>query len=176
VSWLNPSWNENGIDLDARFVQAMEITGHDFKHLATSIVKSWLPARAIVEKALKERNEVHPSGEIIVLSHFCPWKSHLENLEDEQGISGHVKYALFEDQGASWRIQCMSVSSESFQNRLSLPEPWWGKRDGDLSALAGIEGGIFVHATGFIGGAKTKEAVLKMATIAVEAPRPQKSE
>lgn len=34
--------------------------------------KSWLPARTIVEDSLTKATEVHLSGEIVVLSQFCP--------------------------------------------------------------------------------------------------------
>jgi len=32
---------------------------------------------------------------------------------------------LYADSGGAWRIQCVSVSESSFDNRLSLPEPWY---------------------------------------------------
>lgn len=44
-----------------------------------------------------------------------------------------------------------------------MPEPWRGVRDAELEKICGIPGLIFVHATGFIGGAKTYDGVLKMA-------------
>ena len=47
--------------------------------------------------------------------------------------------------------------------RLSLPEEWRGLRDEELSVKSGIPNCIFVHATGFIGGNKTKEGALQMA-------------
>ena len=168
VSWLNPRWNENGVDIDARFLKAVDLTGADFSDLADYYVKAWLPARVVVEDALKERFDVHPSGEIIVLSQFCPWKGHLGDLEREQNIVGQVKYCLFADSNGSWRVQCMSVSADSFENRKSLPEPWWGKRDEELSTLSGIPGCIFIHATGFIGGATTKESAFKLAVAGLE--------
>lgn len=52
--------------------------------------------------------------------------------------------------------------------RWFLPEPWRGKRDEDLCKVAEIEGCIFVHVTGFIGGNKTKEGALLMARKALE--------
>ena len=47
--------------------------------------------------------------------------------------------------------------------RLSLPEAWRGFRDEELSKVAQIDGCIFVHASGFIGGAKTYSSVIEMA-------------
>ena len=56
------------------------------------------------------------------------------------------------ENASSWRIQAVPVSPESFESRKALPEPWRGIRDGELSALTGIDGCIFVHASGFTGG------------------------
>ena len=42
-------------------------------------------------------------------------------------------------------------------------EEWCGIRDEPLSALSGIKGCIFVHASGFIGGNETREGALNMA-------------
>jgi hypothetical protein len=35
---------------------------------------SWLPARDLVIKALHERDDVDPSGKILLFEQFCPWK------------------------------------------------------------------------------------------------------
>ena len=46
--------------------------------------------------------------------------------------------------------------------------PWVGLRDKDLEQASGIEGAVFVHATGFIGGAKSREGALKLADAALQ--------
>lgn len=40
-------------------------------------------------------------------------------------------------------------------------------RDEELSTLIGIEGCVFVHNSGFIGGNKTQEGALEMARAAI---------
>lgn len=62
----------------------------------------------------------------------------------------------------------MPLNDKSFQNRLSLPKEWQGLRDEELSAKSGIPGGVFVHASGFIGGNATYEGVLAMARRSLE--------
>ena len=47
--------------------------------------------------------------------------------------------------------------------RLSLPESWRGLRDEELSKRCSIKDCVFVHASGFVGGNKTKEGALTMA-------------
>ena len=56
----------------------------------------------------------------------------------------------------------------TFTNRKSLPEAWCGIRDEELSSLTGIDGCVFVHASGFIGGNKTRKGVMEMAVKALE--------
>lgn len=74
-----------------------------------------------------------------------------------QEVDPLIKYVLYQDSSSKWRIQAVPVSSSSFQSRLALPEQWRGLRDGVLSEKAGVEGCIFIHASGFIGGANTYE-------------------
>lgn len=52
--------------------------------------------------------------------------------------------------------------------RLPLPEPWRGLRDEALSQRAGVPGCVFVHASGFIGGNRSREGALAMARRALE--------
>lgn len=102
----------------------------------------------------------------------CPWKDHLFSLESESSDNTKILYALYpesEAENSKWRIQCVPVSPDSFENRKSLPEAWRGVRDADLSKVAGIEGCIFCHASGFISGAETYEGVLQMARKALAA-------
>ncbi len=61
----------------------------------------------------------------------------------------------------------MPKNSYSFESRRPLPEAWRGLRDAELDAAAGIEGCVFVHRAGFIGGHRTREGAVKMATQAL---------
>lgn len=149
---------------------AMTLTGSEFLAAITSLSDSWWPARSLVADAvaLSARTAVHPSGQIMVLEHFCPWKDHLFELEGEMDARGSVLYVLYQDTGGSWRIQAVPQDPTSFESRKKLPEAWRGVRDEALSALVGVPGAIFIHASGFIGGHATKEGALSMAVQAVE--------
>lgn len=82
-------------------------------------------------------------------------------------IQGEVLYIIYSD-GAGWRIQAVPKAITSFESRKALPEIWRGVRDEKLSELTGIPGGVFVHASGFIAGNKTKEGALAMANKALD--------
>ena len=170
VSRINPRWNEvseedgTAPDPDARFEIASEVCGQDFMSMLIKIVESDLPARTIVQTAVQSRFNVDASGEIICLpSGGLPWKNEVYELEQEYALDTLIKYVLYTDQSNMWRIQCVSVEGKAFENRRGLPEAWRGLRDEELSAVSGIEGCTFVHASGFIGGNASYEGVLEMA-------------
>ncbi|KAJ3388089.1 hypothetical protein HDU92_001634 [Lobulomyces angularis] len=169
ISRLNPWWNEANVDVDERFYQAVEVVGLEFLDIAKSIAYSWIPARDIVGKAIARRKDIHTSGKIIILDQFCPWKEHLYNFEKELNLNIEEKilFVLYEDQSKSWRVQAVSESSDSFVSRKTLPERWMGLRDENLSKESEIADCIFVHASGFIGGNKTKNGALEMAIKAI---------
>lgn len=64
VGTLNPEWNEpsNNEAIDARFADAVALTGKEFDHAVRHAVSSWLPARSIVAQALQGATIVHASG------------------------------------------------------------------------------------------------------------------
>ena len=82
-------------------------------------------------------------------------QEHLFELEAALQVPDAEKpfYVLYPDEtGGNWRIQAVPIAPESFESRKALPEQWRGVRDDALSQLSGVEGCIFVHASGFIGG------------------------
>ncbi|XP_029358369.1 MYG1 exonuclease isoform X2 [Echeneis naucrates] len=170
VSYLNPCWNSKNQDTEEGFKKAMKMVGEEFLGKLEYYMSAWLPARAVVEEAVKERHQVDPSGEVLLFPKSgCPWKEHLFALEKELKIETPIKFVLYPDQNGQWRVQCVPAGLNTFENRLSLPEEWRGIRDEALSELSGIQGSIFVHAGGFIGGNKTQEGALEMARRTLQA-------
>ena len=82
-------------------------------------------------------------------------QEHLFELETDLSIAASEQpiYVIYADEtGGQWRVQAVPVSPESFESRKALPEAWRGLRDDELSKVSGVDGGVFVHASGFIGG------------------------
>ncbi|XP_033994605.1 UPF0160 protein MYG1, mitochondrial [Trematomus bernacchii] len=170
VGHLNPRWNSKSQDTEEGFRKAMKMVGEEFLDRLEFYQSSWLPARAVVEEAVKARHQVDPSGEVVLFSQGgCPWKEHLFSLEKDLKVESPIKFVLFSDQNGQWRVQCVPAGLNTFQNRLSLLEEWCGIRDEALSKLSGIEGCVFVHAGGFIGGNKSQEGALEMARRTLQA-------
>ncbi|KAK3682154.1 metal-dependent protein hydrolase [Podospora appendiculata] len=181
VGRLNANWNDAVPEdpaaaqaaEDARFVLASQRIGEEFDRDLEYYTSAWLPAREVVVGAFSERAEFDAQGRIMVLKgQSVPWKDHLYTLEEEQGDDvKKVLYVLYPEKpgpGAKWRIQCVPETKDSFQSRKPLPEAWRGFRDEKLDEIASIDGCVFVHAAGFIGGNKTFEGALAMAQKALE--------
>uniref|UniRef100_A0A8C6T5U7 Chromosome 12 open reading frame 10 n=1 Tax=Neogobius melanostomus TaxID=47308 RepID=A0A8C6T5U7_9GOBI len=170
VGYLNPRWNSKSQDTEEGFKKALALVGEEFLDRLDFYKSSWLPARAVVQEAVKQRHKVDPSGEVMMFSQGgCPWKEHLFALEKELQVETPIKFILYPDQNGHWRIQCVPAGLNTFQNRVSLLEEWRGIRDEALSELSGIKECIFVHAAGFIGGNKTQEGALEMARRTLQA-------
>ena len=174
VGYLNGthSWQPttHNTTQDERFERASQLTGREFTDALMFAYHDWLPARRVVQAAIERRFDVHPSGVIIRLDEMVVWKSHIAALEDSLQLSPPLLYVLYKDERSKWRVQCVPAAEDSFQSRKALPEAWRGIRDDALSALSGIAGCIFVHASGFIGGAETYESALAMAVASREMP------
>ena len=169
VGSLNPRWNQKSSpeDSNERFRYAMLTTGRELLGKLHNMVSSWFPARSIVVDAVEKRKTVHPSGKVVLLDGYCPWGGHIHEVEKALNVDVPIEYVLYPDSSGKWRIQCVPVEPGSFQSRRKLPDPWCGVRDEALSELTGIDGCIFVHAAGFIGGTQTKEGILELAEKAV---------
>ncbi|KAK0388269.1 hypothetical protein NLU13_4514 [Sarocladium strictum] len=172
VGRLNPNWNDPKPEdkdeaqkaEDEKFLKASARIGEEFEADLTYYAGSWLPARAVVEEAFSKRHEHDSEGRILVFDgSSVPWKDHLYNLEDGKPSVLYVLYAEGSGPGSKWRIQCVPESKDSFVSRKPLPEAWRGFRDQELDGIAGVEGCVFVHAAGFIGGNKTFEGAMQMA-------------
>lgn len=176
VGYLNPRWNEksDAADSDRRFEKASKMAGEEFFDRVDYTFEAWLPARDIVVQAIAQRQQEggDAQGRILVFNDYASWKDHLFTLEKDSSVVGTdytpILYVIYPDESGKWRIQAVPESPESFTSRKALPEQWRGVRDADLDKVTGIEGGVFVHASGFIGGNKTKEGALKMAQRALE--------
>ncbi|GLU17572.1 hypothetical protein SLE2022_339330 [Rubroshorea leprosula] len=167
LDWIEP--DQSPEKENEAFQRAMTLAGNEFLDSVHFHAKSWLPARSIVMECLTGRYSIDPSGEIMVLTRFCPWKLHLFELEEEMKIEPSIKYVLYEDErGKQWRVQAVAIAPDRFESRKPLPAQWRGLRDDELSKETGIPGCVFVHMSGFIGGNQTYEGALALARNALK--------
>ncbi|KAI3378594.1 hypothetical protein SNEBB_002629 [Seison nebaliae] len=172
IGRMNVQWNEKGDD-NLFFYKAIDEVTKEFSDVVHFYAFSWLPAATEVEESFKNRFTVDKSGEIMLLKKVCPWQSHLLMLEEAKTDNSlaSIKYVIYEAKENDWRIQAAPISADSFTSRLPLPENWRGRRTEELAGIIGLDNANFVHSSGFIGGAKSKETVIRMGQLALDADK-----
>lgn len=170
VNRLNKQWNisDDLYNEEEEFSKAQLYVGNEFQATVKRAAEVWWPARKLVSDAILNRFKVHASGLIIELEQFCPWKEHFFNLEKMLKVDKPILFVIFSDSHNNWRVQAVSVNTGSYICRLFLHGEWQGLRDEELCNVAEIDGCVFVHHTGFIGGNKTRDGALRMALKTIE--------
>ena len=111
---------------------------------------------AVMDEAVQK----YADSDILVLDTFGPWIEYAINHWQE---TEHFKLAIYPS-GGSYRVQTFPKNPEVRQSmRCPAPEEWRGLKGEDLVSLTGIPDLVFVHGTGFIGGAGTRKSALHMA-------------
>ncbi|CAD8084210.1 unnamed protein product [Paramecium sonneborni] len=169
INRFNPSWCEKNQDENIKFHQALEFVNNELISQVKSIYLGWYSGRIYVYQAFETRFQQDPSGQIIKLPIALPWKSHIFEIEQEKGTVGLIKFVLYPDKNEGWKVQAVSSNEDSFENRKSLKQEWRGIKDMEqLKNISGIDDIVFVHASGFIGGARSYENALKMAKLSLD--------
>lgn len=101
---------------------------------------------------------------ILVMPEAGSWQEALLSSPEFLG----VYFVVFPDDKGIWMAQAVPQKLGSFESRRLLPEPWRGLRDQQLQELIGVPDAVFCHPNGFIGGAKSQESAIQMATLALQ--------
>lgn len=98
---------------------------------------------------------------ILELPMGMPYLSELIKAEAD-----HILFVVI-PRGADWTLNCIKLSQDTFDQRADLPAAWAGLTDAALEAASGVAGAKFCHNARFIAVANSRDAILKMAAIAV---------
>ncbi|ANT60675.1 metal-dependent hydrolase [Salipiger sp. CCB-MM3] len=131
-------------------------------------------ARALVEaqirrKAAKRRAEaqvmaaIEAAGESRVLE--LPQGMPFRSAVDAAGAD-HLLFVVT-PRGEDWTLGGIRKNSDGFEQRADLPAAWAGLTDAALEEASGVPGAKFCHNGRFIAVASSREAVMKMAELAV---------
>lgn len=102
------------------------------------------------------------TSKVLELPMGMPYRSGLEKLEAD-----HIMFVL-NPRGDDWTLNGIKLSHDTFDQRADLPAAWAGLSDADLEDACGVKGAKFCHNARFIAVANSREAILKMAEIAVQ--------
>lgn len=115
-------------------------------------------ARSIVLTAI----EAAGSSAILELPMGMPYGAALD-----QAGADHILFVVC-PRGEDWTLGGIKLSNDTFEQRADLPAAWAGLTDAALEAACGVAGAKFCHNARFIAVADSREAIMKMAEIAVQ--------
>ena len=138
-------------------------------HAAIAIARSFVEAR-VARSAAKLRAEgmVHEAivaagtSHILELPMGMPFRPAV--------IAAGADHLLFvvHPRDKDWCLTTIRKADEGFEVRADLPAAWAGLTNGDLEAASGVPGASFCHNGRFIAAARSREAALALAGIAVK--------
>ena len=104
-------------------------------------------------------------GAVLELPQGMPFRSAVEATGAD-----HLLYVIH-PRGADWALNCIRKGGDTFENRADLPEAWAGLTDAALEEASGVKGAKFCHNGRFIAVASSRDAVVAMAELAVQAAK-----
>lgn len=155
---LKPVFDETDPDAEDRtFHQALAIA-RAFVEARVGKSAAKLRAEAMVHQAIVAAGE----GRVLELPMGMPFRPAV--------VKAGADHLLFvvHPRGRDWTLTGIRRADEGFELRADLPAAWAGLTNGDLEAACGVQGATFCHNGRFIAAAKTREAVLAMAELAVK--------
>ena len=115
-------------------------------------------AQSLVQAAIEKAG----SSAILELPMGMPYRSELVKAEAD-----HILFVV-NPRGDTWTLGGIKLSNDTFEQRADLPAAWAGLTDAALEEASGVKGAKFCHNARFLAVASTREAILKMAEIAVQ--------
>ncbi len=86
----------------------------------------------------------------------------------DEAQADHIMFVVT-PRGDEWTLGGIKLSNDTFEQRADLPLGWAGLTDAALEEASGVKGAKFCHNARFIAVADSREAILKMADLAVQA-------
>ncbi|TNJ41278.1 MYG1 family protein [Phaeobacter sp. B1627] len=154
---LKPPFDVDDPNADDRaFLEALGVA-RSFVEAAISRKAARLRAEAMVCGAIAKAG----TSRILELPQGMPFRSAIEKTGAD-----HLLFVIH-PRGTDWTLTTIRVGGDTFDNRADLPAAWAGLTDGALEEVTGVNGAKFCHNGRFIAVANSREAILRMADLAV---------
>jgi uncharacterized UPF0160 family protein len=141
---------------DDAFLKALPIAQSFVQAQIRNLAASYR-ARGIAIAAIKDAG----ASPILELPMGMPYRAALDQLQAD-----HIMFVVH-PRGADWTLNGIKLSNDTFEQRADLPAAWAGLTDTALEDASGVKGAKFCHNARFIAVASTRDAILKMAALAV---------
>ncbi|MEN8833796.1 MAG: MYG1 family protein [Pacificibacter sp.] len=120
-----------------------------------------LAAKARAQSVVFEAIEKAGTSPILELPMGMPYRSALDKAEAD-----HILFVV-NPRGDDWTMGGIKLSNDTFEQRADLPAAWAGLSDAALEEASGVKGAKFCHNARFIAVADSRDAIMKMAELAV---------
>ncbi|EJZ18115.1 MYG1 family protein [Rhizobium sp. Pop5] len=155
---LKPVFDDRGPEADDRAFHAALTVARSFVEAKIAQSAAKLRAEALVHRAILDNGE----GRVLELPTGMPFRPAI--------VKAGADHLLFvvHPREKDWCVTGIRRTDEGFELRADLPAAWAGLTNGELEAVCGVGGASFCHNGRFIAAARTREAALAMAKLAVE--------
>lgn len=155
---LKPAFDETDPEADDRAFHAALSIARSFVEAAISRSAAKLRAEGLVQRAIAAAGQ----GRILELPMGMPFRPAIIKAGADQLLF------VVHPRDKDWCLTTIRRGDEGFEVRADLPAAWAGLTNGELEAASGVPGASFCHNGRFIAAAKTREAALAMAELAVK--------
>ncbi len=154
---LKPVFDETDPGADDRAFHAALAIARSFVEASIGRSAAKLRAEAVVHQAIVATGE----GRVLELPMGMPFRPAI--------VKAGADHLLFvvHPRDKDWCLTGIRRADEGFELRADLPAAWAGLTNDALEAACGVAGATFCHNGRFIAAARTREAALAMAELAV---------
>ncbi|MDB5587698.1 MAG: hypothetical protein JWP26_2668 [Devosia sp.] len=154
---LKPAFDDTAPEADDLAFHAALAIARSFVEAAISRSAAKLRAEGLVQRAIVAAGQ----GRILELPMGMPFRPAIIKAGADQLLF------VVHPRDKDWCLTTIRRGDEGFEVRADLPAAWAGLTNGELEAASGVAGASFCHNGRFIAAAKTREAALAMAELAV---------
>ncbi|MCI5108714.1 MAG: MYG1 family protein [Candidatus Pacebacteria bacterium] len=161
ISSFRPTWSE-GDDFDGSFSKAVDFAKNILSR-EIKMAKDFFSAKGDLTRAY----ETSLIKEIITLDKDVPYGREIINTT----LSEHKEpiYAIYYKKDEhSWRLLAISKNPGNIIQRKPLPEEWRGKSSEEMKEITGLSNIKFVHNSGFLLIAESRDSVTELAKRALQ--------
>jgi len=157
IETLKPVFDDLDPEAETRGFEAAVAIARSFVEARVARSAAKLRAEALAEEAIAKAG----TGRVLELPLGMPFRPAVIKAGAD-----HLWFVVT-PRAEEWTLGGIRLNDEGFALRADLPAAWAGLNGADLEAASGVPGAIFCHNGRFIAAAKTREAIMAMADLAV---------